>query len=84
MSKDRPVLRSRPCAGVEIAIWTNKGKKGGSYYSASITKSWKGEDGEFEERSLSLSRDQLAALAIDTNRLFVWMCENPASDEQLA
>lgn len=77
---NEPVKRSRPCAGIELAVWENGGSPS-SYYTVSLRKSWKDKAGEFNERKLSLSPEQLAAVAIDARRLCEWMSETPAGNE---
>lgn len=81
-SKNTPLKSSRPCAGLEFAVWANKTENGNVRYTVSLKKSWKDKDGVFQERKLSLTPEQCAAVSLETGRLFAWMVGHyPATED---
>ena len=80
--KTKPVMSSRPCGGLEFAVWATRPDNSSVRYTMTIKKSWKDKDGVYQERKLPLTPEQCAAVSLETGRLFAWMAEcYPATDE---
>ena len=55
--KQKPVYTSRSSA-FEVAAWSNPGKENSTYYTVTLRKSWKEDDGQWKDRSIRVHYNQ--------------------------
>jgi len=66
---ERPIEQIKMGSGISVDIWKNQAKDGSDYYTASVSRSYMGDDKQWHQTS-SFSRDQLPKLALAANRAF--------------
>lgn len=54
-----------------IAGWVKKDKNNKDYYSLVLQKSWKKEDGSYEQASIHLFRDDLLKISVLCQEMYV-------------